>query len=82
MCFLLDAASSFAMGDAMAGVYQSCRQAGGVFGLIAGLLGFYCFAHYLCAEVIPFGIPMGDTSHLFKPEPLRHSTRDREEPGP
>ncbi|KAJ4321006.1 hypothetical protein N0V84_005587 [Fusarium piperis] len=36
--------------------------AGGVFGFIASLLGFYCIAYYLCQEVLPFSVPMGDTS--------------------
>ncbi|KAL9477678.1 hypothetical protein ACSS6W_007519 [Trichoderma asperelloides] len=41
-------------------------KAAGVFGFLAGLLGFYTTAHYLCQDVLPFHIPMGDTSGLVK----------------
>lgn len=41
-------------------------HAAGVFGFIAGLLGFYTVAHYLCQDVLPFPVPMGDTSAWFQ----------------
>lgn len=48
-------------------------HAAGVFGFIAGLLGFYTVAYYLCQDVLPFPIPMGDTSTWFQARRERKS---------
>ncbi|CAM1511844.1 Fc.00g093570.m01.CDS01 [Cosmosporella sp. VM-42] len=66
LCFTLDAASHFALADGKLAASVALMKAGGVFGFIAGLLGYYCVAHYLCEDALPFPIPMGDTSRLFE----------------
>lgn len=49
---------------------MSFSQAGGVGAFIAGVAGFYTVAHYMCQDVLPFPVPMGDTSRFFKRRPL------------
>lgn len=66
LCLIFDASSYFALADGNAATSTALIKAAGVFGFIAGLLGFYCVAHYLCQEVLPFSIPMGDTSAWFQ----------------
>ncbi|KAF4472083.1 gpr1 family protein [Fusarium albosuccineum] len=66
LCLVFDASSYFALADGKAAASTALMKAGGVFGFIAGLLGFYCVAYYLCQDVLPFGVPMGDTSAWFQ----------------
>lgn len=40
--------------------------ASGAFAFIASVLGYYCVAHYMCEESLPFRVPMGDTSRFFQ----------------
>lgn len=62
LCFALDASSQFARADGNIAASIGLMKAAGVFGFLAGLLGFYTVAHYLCLNVLPFDVPMGDTS--------------------
>ncbi|KAL7917240.1 GPR1/FUN34/yaaH family domain-containing protein [Trichoderma austrokoningii] len=66
LCFTLEASSYFALADGDAKLSTALMTAAGVFGFLAGLLGFYATAHYLCEDVLPFHIPMGDTSTVIK----------------
>ncbi|KAL7945562.1 GPR1/FUN34/yaaH family domain-containing protein [Trichoderma barbatum] len=66
VCFTLDASSYFALADGNTATSIALMKAAGVFAFLAGLLGFYTTAHYLCQEVLPFDIPMGDTSRVVK----------------
>ncbi|KAH8123449.1 GPR1/FUN34/yaaH family-domain-containing protein [Trichoderma asperelloides] len=66
VCFTLEASSYFALADGNTRLSIALMKAAGVFGFLAGLLGFYTTAHYLCQDVLPFHIPMGDTSGLVK----------------
>jgi succinate-acetate transporter protein len=66
MCFTLEASSYFALADGNASLSAALMKAAGVFGFLAGLLGFYATAHYLCEDVLPFCIPMGDTSRVIQ----------------
>lgn len=66
LCFTLEASSYFILADGNVGLSAALMKAAGVFGFLAGLLGFYATAHYLCQDVLPFHIPMGDTSRVVK----------------
>lgn len=66
LCFGLDAASWFALADGKAEVAAALMKAGGAFGFLAGLCGYYAVAHGLCADALPFSLPMGDTSRYFQ----------------
>lgn len=62
ICFCLDATSNFIRADGDLGLSMTIMKIGGVFGFIAGLLGFYIVAHDLIQDVLPFEIPMGQFS--------------------
>ncbi|KAL6903868.1 GPR1/FUN34/yaaH family domain-containing protein [Trichoderma evansii] len=66
VCFTLDASSYFVLADGNTSLFIALQKGAGVFGFLAGLLGFYTTAHYLCQDVLPFDIPMGDTSRVVK----------------
>ncbi|KAI8687038.1 hypothetical protein NCS56_00276000 [Fusarium sp. Ph1] len=66
LCLIFDASSYFSLADGNAATSTALMKATGVFGFIAGLLGFYCVLYYLCQEVLPFSVPMGDTSAWFQ----------------
>lgn len=66
LCFTLEASSYFTLADENAKLSAALMKAAGVFGFLAGLLGFYATAHDLCQDVLPFNIPMGDTSRVVK----------------
>ncbi|KAJ3541233.1 hypothetical protein NM208_g4697 [Fusarium decemcellulare] len=66
LCFTLDAASNFAEADGKASMAKGLMQAAGAFGFISGLLGFYSCAAGMCADALPFALPVGDTSRFFK----------------
>ncbi|KAK1767911.1 GPR1/FUN34/yaaH family-domain-containing protein [Phialemonium atrogriseum] len=66
LCLSLDAASYFALADGKQGTSVALLKAAGVFGFISSLLGYYCVAHYLCQDVLPFNVLMGDTSSFFR----------------
>ncbi|KAH8804464.1 GPR1/FUN34/yaaH family-domain-containing protein [Xylogone sp. PMI_703] len=66
LCLCLEAASYFAMADGEEATGAALIKAAGAFGFTAGLLGYYCVAYYLCQDVVPFTIPMGDTSRFFR----------------
>ncbi|KAG8417375.1 hypothetical protein J3458_004884 [Metarhizium acridum] len=62
LCLILDGASQFAKADGHHDTYSRMQKAAGAFGFVAGLLGYYCTAHYLCEEALGFAVPMGDLS--------------------
>ncbi|GJN69940.1 hypothetical protein PLIIFM63780_010435 [Purpureocillium lilacinum] len=64
-CLVLDGVSQFVKADGHDETYAKMQKAAGAFGFIAGLLGYYCTAHYLCEEALGFSVPMGDTSRFF-----------------
>ncbi|KAI1394415.1 GPR1/FUN34/yaaH family-domain-containing protein [Hypoxylon trugodes] len=66
LCFALDASSYFALADGNLAASAALMKAAGVFGFLAGLLGFYTVAHYMFEDAFAFHIPMGDTSSIFK----------------
>lgn len=51
--------------------YVRLQKAAGAFGFIAGLLGYYTTAHYLCEDALGFAVPMGDTERWFARRQLR-----------
>ena len=62
LCLVLDGTSQFLKADGYDATYMRMQKAAGAFGFIAGLLGYYCTAHYLCEDALGFRVPMGDTS--------------------
>ncbi|KAL9624659.1 MAG: hypothetical protein Q9160_001013 [Pyrenula sp. 1 TL-2023] len=66
LAFGLIAASYLAAADGEAATGVALKKAGGVFGFLAGLLGYYTLGHLMCQEALFFSFPMGDTSRLFK----------------
>ena len=64
------AASYFATADGNTAAGTALKKAGGVFGFLSGLLGWYTLGHLMCQEALFFSFPMGDTSHFFKPRQL------------
>lgn len=39
-------------------------KVGGAFGFVSSLAGFYMLGHELCQDVLPFRIPVFDTSRI------------------
>lgn len=66
LAFGLVAASYLALADGYDGAGTSLKKAGGAFGFISGLLGYYTLGHLMCQEALFFSFPMGDTSRLFR----------------
>ncbi|KAJ5757292.1 uncharacterized protein N7511_005986 [Penicillium nucicola] len=66
LCLILDAASSFALGDGLVETSAHLITAAGAFGFIASLAGYYCVLQSLCEDSLPFSVPMGDTSRAWK----------------
>ena len=61
-CLVIDGVSQFMKADGYDDTYMKMQKAAGSFGFIAGLLGYYSTAHYLCEDALGFQVPMGDTS--------------------
>ncbi|KAJ6092445.1 hypothetical protein N7467_004414 [Penicillium canescens] len=66
LCLILDAASSFALGDGLVETSANLITAAGAFGFIASLAGYYSVLQSLCEDSLPFSVPMGDTSRAWK----------------
>lgn len=66
LAFGLVAASYFAFADGANGAGTSLKKAGGAFGFISGLLGYYTLGHLMCQEALFFTFPMGDTGSIFR----------------
>ncbi|KAL1874763.1 hypothetical protein VTK73DRAFT_182 [Phialemonium thermophilum] len=64
LCLMLDSSSYFVLANGNLATSAALMKAAGVFGFLAGLLGFYTTGHYLCEDALPFDIPMGDTSWI------------------
>ncbi|KAL3419898.1 hypothetical protein PVAG01_08397 [Phlyctema vagabunda] len=65
ICFTLVAASYFATADGALDTGIALKKAGGVFGFLAGLLGWYTVGHLMCQTTFFWHFPMGDTSRFF-----------------
>ncbi|KAJ5108746.1 hypothetical protein N7456_005421 [Penicillium angulare] len=68
ICFVLDATSNFIRANGSTLLSANILKVGGVFGFIAGLLGFYIVAHDLCQDTLPFNLPMGNLRSFWKRE--------------
>jgi uncharacterized protein len=55
-----------ALADGADGASVNLKKAGGAFGFISGLLGYYTLGHLMCQEALFFSFPMGDTSRYFR----------------
>lgn len=69
LCLLIDGSSYFILANGNKDMFFHMQQASGAFGFIAGLLGYYTCAHYMCEEALPFRLPMGQLKKRGK----RHS---------
>lgn len=76
-CLVIDSLSQFSMADGYPETYARMQKAAGAFGFVAGLLGYYCTAHYLCEDALGFSVPMGNTDQWFERRRLR-TTKDIE----
>ena len=72
LAFGLVAASYLALADGADVAAVELKKAGGAFGFISGLLGYYTLGHLMCQEALFFSFPMGDTSRFFR----RNSKKD------
>ncbi|KAH6689575.1 hypothetical protein F5X68DRAFT_268024 [Plectosphaerella plurivora] len=59
LCLLIDGSSFFILAKGNPVKFSQIQQVAGDFGFVAGLLGFYTCAHYMCEEALPFRLPMG-----------------------
>ena len=59
LCLLIDGTTYSIVANGLQSTYSHMQQASGAFGFIAGLLGYYACAHYMCEEALPFRLPMG-----------------------
>ena len=59
LCLLIDRTSYLILANGLQSTYPHMQQAAGAFGFIAGLLGYYACARYMCEEALPFRFPMG-----------------------
>ena len=73
LAFTLVAASYFANADGHAISAVALKKAGGAFGFISGLLGYYTVCNLMCQEAMFFSFPMGDTSRFFRPKVQKKS---------
>lgn len=65
LCFGLVAASYFAAADGYPERSVALQKAGGAFGFLSGLLGWYTMANLMCQTSCFYRFPMGDTSRFF-----------------
>lgn len=65
-CLVIDGVSQFYMADGFAEKYAQMQKVAGAFGFIAGLLGYYCTAHYLCEDALGFSVPMGQMERFYR----------------
>ena len=77
-CLVLDGCSQFVMADGYPETYTRMQKAAGAFGFVAGLLGYYCTAHYLCEDALGFAVPMGNTEPWFVKRRMLRTTKDVE----
>lgn len=63
---MLDASSYFMHADGNMDASNALVKAAGAFAFLSGLLGYYTTAHHLCQDVLPFDLPMGDTSGVVR----------------
>jgi L-lactate utilization protein LutB len=54
------------MADGLVETSANLMTAAGAFAFVSSLLGYYCVFHGLCQDAVPFSIPMGDTSRVWK----------------
>lgn len=59
LCLLIDGSSFFIRANGNEAMFSQMQQVAGAFGFVAGLLGYYTCAHYMCEEALPFRLPMG-----------------------
>ncbi|KAJ0361681.1 hypothetical protein COL26b_013630 [Colletotrichum chrysophilum] len=64
LCFVLVAASYFALADGHATAAVGLKKSGGVFAFLAGLVGWYLTFHLLLKDSL-VELPLGDTSRYF-----------------
>lgn len=66
LSFVLIAASYFATADGNLSTSSACRKAGGVFGFLGGMCGWYTMFHLMAQRTFSCSFPLGDTSRFFK----------------
>lgn len=68
LAFTLVAAAYFVAADGDMATSVALQKAGGAFGFVSGMLGYYTVGNLMCQDVLgwAFQFPMGDTSRFFQ----------------
>ena len=68
LAFTLVAAAYFAAADGHMATSVALQKAGGAFGFVSGMLGYYTVGNLMCQDALgwAFSFPMGDTSRFFE----------------
>ncbi|KAL6832185.1 GPR1/FUN34/yaaH family domain-containing protein [Trichoderma camerunense] len=64
LSYIFNCIAHFVRADGNVATSTSLTKAGGAFGFIASLAGFYMLGHELCQDVLPFRVPVYNTSRL------------------
>ncbi|KAF3074033.1 hypothetical protein CFAM422_003755 [Trichoderma lentiforme] len=64
LSYIFNCIAHFVRADGNVATSTSLMKAGGAFGFIASLAGFYMLGHELCRDVLPFRVPVYNTSRL------------------
>ncbi|KAL7932089.1 GPR1/FUN34/yaaH family domain-containing protein [Trichoderma chlorosporum] len=64
LSYIFNCTSHFVRADGNIATSASLTKIAGAFGFISSLAGFYMLSHELCQNVLPFRIPVYDTSRL------------------
>ncbi|KAL7940711.1 GPR1/FUN34/yaaH family domain-containing protein [Trichoderma barbatum] len=64
LSYIFNCAAHFVKADGNLATSASLTKLGGAFGFISSLAGFYMLGHELCQDVLPFRIPVYNTSRL------------------
>lgn len=64
LSYIFNCIAHFVRADGSIATSTSLMKVGGAFGFISSLAGFYMLGHELCRDVLPFRIPVYDTSRI------------------
>ncbi|KAL6890874.1 GPR1/FUN34/yaaH family domain-containing protein [Trichoderma evansii] len=68
LSYIFNCIAHFVRADGNVATSTSLMKVGGAFGFVSSLAGFYMLGHELCRDVLPFRIPVYDTSRIAKVE--------------
>lgn len=59
---IFEAVGFIAFASDLTELSNNLNRTAGIFGIITSLLGDYTVAHYICHDLLPFTLPIGDTT--------------------